>query len=214
MGKRTSAQISVEQEVLRAELAALEAKADEEWTQEDIDRSADIAEDFDILEKERRAALEHEARLDVVRSAALNPANTEPTTAPRSAEFMQRVQPFAGDEPVQEMSRSQARDKALKAIEVQRTDMISDSNRDRLDTLISRKRTEFDGDYVARRILLTENDAYRSAFVKQTLWGSVSALTAEESVAVSAFQQFEVQRAQSEGTSSAGGYGVPVKVAA
>jgi len=63
--------------------------------------------------------------------------------------------------------------------------------------------------YVAGRLLLTETDAYRSAFVKGVTRAN-PVFTAEEAEAIQAFEDFE--RAMSIGTDSGGGYGIPVLI--
>jgi hypothetical protein len=65
---------------------------------------------------------------------------------------------------------------------------------------------------IARRILVTEHDAYRTAFVKMTTKpdGAIY-LTDDERQALRAFDEY---RAMGEVTTTAGGFGVPVKLAA
>jgi len=59
---------------------------------------------------------------------------------------------------------------------------------------------------IARRILVTETDAYRSAWMK-LVTRQHPQLTQEEQRALAGFEEY---RAMAEGTDSAGGYGVPV----
>ncbi|HEX6969997.1 MAG TPA: phage major capsid protein, partial [Micromonosporaceae bacterium] len=61
---------------------------------------------------------------------------------------------------------------------------------------------------IARRILVTENDDYRSAFMK-LVSNPRPVLTPEETRAVQAWEEY---RAMSEGSTSAGGFGIPVLI--
>jgi len=63
-------------------------------------------------------------------------------------------------------------------------------------------------EYIARRVLVTENDAYREAFLKMVTKpdGHVY-LTDDERQALRAYDEF---RAMSENTTTAGGFGIPV----
>src|SRR5439155_11968763 len=84
---------------------------------------------------------------------------------------------------------------------------------DRVDALINDESSEGaeEESLIARRILLTENPAYHSAW-KQLMSEPQPLLSAEEVEAVRTFKRFErlQERAMGEGTPSAGGYGIPV----
>ncbi len=76
MGKRrTAAIIAAEQETIRTELLALEEK--EDLTDEDITRSKAAPAEWDTLEAERLEAVEHEKKVEIIRSRAANPDNRE-----------------------------------------------------------------------------------------------------------------------------------------
>lgn len=209
--RRTSADIAAELKVIQDELVTLsEVDGTEDEVARALDKSNELLERFDALRVEHDEAVEYEKKVDAVRSLALNPGNRDnPGQAP---EVMRKVDPF--DKPVDVLTRSEARDRALKVVEQTNDEMLVSRNKDRLDGFIGRNSSHFDGDYISRRILLTENDAYRSAFMKRMIWGQEAALSADESAAVVKFQEFEIQRAMNEGTTTAGGFGVPVKVAA
>lgn len=87
---------------------------------------------------------------------------------------------------------------------------------DQLDAMIRRSDEKFDGSYIARRLLITEADAYRSAFAKYvSAAGRQIFLTAEENDAVAQLQALEnepIYRAMNENTTTAGGFGVPVLI--
>lgn len=203
---KTAAEYAAEQKALQDELVALEGKDD--WSDDDVARSAAIPEEFEALEVARKAAVERESKLDAVRSAVFA-GRTESTTAPRSPELMRKVDPFDGDAAT--MSRSQVIDHARKAVEIDDY-VLADVQKEELERSLRRRSKDFDGAYVARRLLLTENEAYRSAFAKQIIFGANAALSRDESDAVSRFQAFEIERSMNEGTTTAGGFGVPVYI--
>jgi hypothetical protein len=65
---------------------------------------------------------------------------------------------------------------------------------------------------IARRILVTENEAYRSAWLKMvTRPNGHMYLDEDERRAMQAFDEY---RTMSEGVTTAGGFGIPVKLAA
>jgi HK97 family phage major capsid protein len=109
---------------------------------------------------------------------------------------------------VERMRAGEARDAAMRILE--RSDaIVNDANKARLERMFVRNDGDFRGDYVARRTLLTENEHYRSAYVKAALSPN-PAFTSEEARALQAFRDFE-SRAMSH-TSAAGGFGVPVLI--
>ncbi|MGC1185110.1 MAG: phage major capsid protein [Candidatus Dormiibacterota bacterium] len=67
-----------------------------------------------------------------------------------------------------------------------------------------------DSDLIAARLLATESDAYHSAFFK-AVTEPAPAWTPEENRAMGQYREVE-RRAASEGTDSAGGYGIPVLI--
>lgn len=117
---------------------------------------------------------------------------------------------FDGD-PLQ-LSRDQARDQALRVLD--RSGLAANQG-DQVNALLRAQITEdspnVDGGYIARRTLITESDAYRSAFA-QVISDPHPVLTGEEAAALRSLRTLDrsESRAMSEGTPSAGGYGVPV----
>lgn len=92
---------------------------------------------------------------------------------------------------------------------------LSPAQLDQLDAMIRRDAPKFDGSYIAERLMLTENDAYRAAFQKYIASGVTNQpmiLSAEEAGAVDEFRRFEARRSASENVTTAGGFGVPVLV--
>jgi HK97 family phage major capsid protein len=111
------------------------------------------------------------------------------------------------------MSRDSARDSALRMLE-SRAQHLKPEQQDQVEQLLRSRITEdnpnTDGSYIAKRTLITESDAYRSAF-QQVLTEPHPIFTAEEAEAMRSLRSLDQEyRAMSEGTSSAGGYGVPV----
>lgn len=101
------------------------------------------------------------------------------------------------------MTVPEARDAALRVLD----DRIAARHLrpHELDEVERQVRTSTD---IARRVLVTENDAYRDAFLKMVTQPNASAfLTEEEREAVRQYMEY---RAASEGTTTAGGFGIPV----
>lgn len=99
------------------------------------------------------------------------------------------------------LSYMAARDGALRILEDRESNFPLNTHQ--LDVMDKMVRRDTD---TARRIIVTENEHYRTAFTK-LLTRSTAILTAEEHTAMLAYDQY---RAQSEGTTTAGGYAVPV----
>jgi hypothetical protein len=111
------------------------------------------------------------------------------------------------------MGREEARDRALRALEV-RGRKLDPDQQDRVEGLLRSQLSEdnqnLDGTYIAKRTLITETDAYRSAW-KRLVTQPHPLLTPQEIEAVRALERLEVEyRAMSENTTTAGGFGVPV----
>jgi len=115
----------------------------------------------------------------------------------------------AGD--VAHMRGDEARSAALRVLDSESKKLQPDQA-DRVAKLIENAEQENREDtYLAKRILLTENPAYRSAY-QRLMSQPHPVLSAEEAEAIRAFETFErfENRAMGEVTPSAGGYGVPV----
>lgn len=104
---------------------------------------------------------------------------------------------------VRRMIPAEARDRALRVLDDRNS--AAHLRADQKDEIERQVRRNPD---IARRILVTENDAYRSAWMKLVSDPQASAmLSDEERNAVRAYNEY---RAMSEGTTSAGGFGIPV----
>lgn len=118
-----------------------------------------------------------------------------------------RVSPFDTDP--RSLGDAEVRNRARRALEdSDLTSHLSERQVEHLDGLLRQRTGNVDGAQIARRLLVTENEAYRSAFMKLTA-ESNPVLSPEESRAVMAWQEF---RAMSIGTDTAGGFGVPVLI--
>jgi HK97 family phage major capsid protein len=104
---------------------------------------------------------------------------------------------------VRRLSFAEARDRALRAVG-NRTD-TGHLDADQLAYVERQARRNTD---IARRILVTENDDYRSGWMKLVTHPQGGALlTNDEREAVRSFMEY---RAMSEGSTTAGGFGIPV----
>jgi HK97 family phage major capsid protein len=102
---------------------------------------------------------------------------------------------------VTRMTTGEARDKALRVLDDRNSSRhMADDEKAQTEEWI-RKDT-----HTARRVLVTENEHYREAW-RKLLMGQPEALEDDERKAVRAWYEF---RAASEGSTTAGGFGVPV----
>jgi len=103
---------------------------------------------------------------------------------------------------VRRMANSEARDRALRALDDRNsTGHLKSYEKDEVERQI-RASTD-----IARRILVTENDDYRSAFMKLLRPNGMMYLTDDERRAMLAFDEY---RTMAEGATGTGGAGVPV----
>jgi len=108
---------------------------------------------------------------------------------------------------VRRLNTGQARDLALRTLDDRNS--AAHLRADQKDEVEKQIRTNTD---IARRVLVTENPAYRDAWMKLVTDPQASMiLTDEERQSIRAFNEY---RAASEGTTTAGGFGIPVKLAA
>jgi HK97 family phage major capsid protein len=115
------------------------------------------------------------------------------------------------------LAPDQARQAALRLLEDRGKD-LQPAQQDRVARTVAAElgpeNPNLDGDYVARRMLITESDAYRSAF-QRVLTQAHPLLTEAEVQAIRAFERLEATheaRAMGEVTPSAGGVGVPTTI--
>lgn len=104
---------------------------------------------------------------------------------------------------VRRLTTGEARDKALRVLDDRNA--ASHLTSDEKDSVDRQVRTSTD---IARRILVTENEDYRSAWLKMvTRPNGHMYLDEDERRAIMAFDEY---RTMSEGTTTAGGFGIPV----
>lgn len=150
------------------------------------------------------------ARKEQVAQIARNRANREDGDGARGGapQVMRRVDPFDGAD-VRTLPDREVRDRARKVLDDDsHTRHLRDDQREQVERILRRASGDCSGAHVGRRLLLTESEAYRSAFVKLVTRQN-PVLHPEEARAVEAFDEF---RAMSIGTDAAGGYGVPILI--
>lgn len=205
-----------DEEVVRAALDERQGEVDElldQWDELDEERKPLLAE------REKQVA--RAQRLDAIRAAALNPNRVEPGASQTpynggAPNVNIRKDPF--EEDPRRMGREETISRAMTLIDQEKRVPVTDDNKGHLEWLIKRSMDDdgdeglFDGQYVAKRLLYTENPLYRSAFRKYVRFGPNAHLNAGESAAVARFQDYEIRRAASENVTSAGGFGIPVLI--
>jgi HK97 family phage major capsid protein len=219
--RRSSADIQAEMSVIQEQALELEsAEGTDEEVAANVERSKALLTEFDDLDKELADAVDYEKRVEAVRSRSLNPANRDGADrdgkylGTAGPQYQQKVDPFDTDP--RALNKADAISRAMSVIDREKRVPITDGNKEHLEYLIHRSEDEdesqFDGSYVARRTLFTENPLYRSAWQKYMRLGSLAAYNADEQRAIATFQDFEIRRAASENTTTAGGFGVPVLI--
>jgi len=163
---------------------------DEETRWEDLTTERDtIVPEYDKLEQ--RAARVAEIRTKTYREISGLPVARK------------AVDEYFGVD-VRSMDWRTARDGALRILDDREQNYsLSGHQQDHIDTKV-RSARETD---LARRIVVTENEHYRSAFYKMMTRGTPSVLTSEEHIAMLRYEEY---RAASEGTTTAGGFAIPV----
>jgi len=104
----------------------------------------------------------------------------------------------AGD--TRRLTNPEARDRALRVLDSRDAGDLSDAQKTQVEKMLRRDTV------TARRILVTENEDYRTAWMK-LVTDAHPILTAEENRAVQAWYEF---RALGDWTTTAGGFGIPV----
>lgn len=171
--------------------AELTAEQSEQWRSLDEEHAATVAR----IETEERAERVRDSRQRW-----------------QSTQFGTRVQPFDGLD-IRSAPRQQVRDRALAVLDSrQHTEHlpreIREDVQERLAAMLRTQSRNLDGSWVARLLLATESEHYRSAFMKILARGGQAPLMPEEARAVALVDEI---RAASL-SDSAGGYGVPVLI--
>jgi HK97 family phage major capsid protein len=186
---------------LRDQVAALKAEIESLAAIEEItpDQDARLTAALDEFEKRNGELSDAEAR--AARIDAARATITERATGFDAPQIMKRTET---DIDVRSASATQVRDAAFKLLD-DNSRGLATRQADHVDQLLRTRNGNTDGTVIAKRMVLTENDAYRSAFMKGVTQVN-PAYTAEEAKALNEF------RAMSEGADSAGGFGVPVLI--
>lgn len=180
-------------EALKTEIESLAAI--ENITPEDDARLSAALDEFEARKGELSDAEVRQSRIDAAKSAVVERA------AGFDAPQIMRKTETAID--VRSASRGEIRDAALKTLEVNGKGLAA-RQIDNVDKLINTRSELTDGGEIAKRLLLTENEAYRSAFVKGTTQAS-PAFTQQEVNALNEFRAMSL-------TDADGGFGVPVLI--
>lgn len=232
MGTKRLDELLAEQDIIRTRLDAIEAETEKDDPDEDeaarAKRIADLdAESDDLIKRHKELEVEkgplvQRARdREAIRAAAKEVARTEPGDGARylggtGPGFNPRIDPFEDDP--RRLTNNEVISRAMTVVEREKMVPVSDQGKAHMEWLIHRSYNEdeeggqFDGSYVARRTLYTENPIYRSAFRKYVRFGAMAHFNEKEAAAISRFQEYELRRAAGEVTTTAGGFGVPVLI--
>lgn len=186
---------------LRSSVAALKSEietlaAAEDITPEQDSRLSAALDEFEARKADLDAAEARAARIDAAKSVV-----TERAAGFDAPQVMKRTETNVD---VRSASRMEIRDAALKIVEKDGKGLGA-RQLDHVDRLLNTRNGNTDGGEIAKRMVLTETDAYRSAFVKGVTQAA-PAYTAEEAAAINEF------RAAALSPDSAGGFGVPVLI--
>jgi HK97 family phage major capsid protein len=171
-----------------SERDALTEAEEEKWDELCAERDT-IVPEFQKLE-------ERAARVDEIKRKTYRQIRGLPD--PKS-----RVEELWGED-VRKMDWRTARDGALSILEDREQNYMLNTHQG--DALSTRVRSATESD-LARRIIITENEHYRSAWFKLMTRGTNVVLNPAEQVAMLRYEEY---RAQSEGTTTAGGFAIPV----
>lgn len=188
---------------LDAELVAIhtrDAKTPEDQASDD-ERWTDLIAERDAIMPELEKLEEREERIQSIQTRAVREIRGMP-------EVIKPTQEFFGRD-VTRMSIAEAREGALRMLDDK--DSVRDLKPHQLD-MLDKVARDAEKTGLARRIIVTENPAYKTAFQKvSTNPNGGDILDDDERAALRAHDQYQkVDRAQSDGTSSAGGYAIPV----
>jgi HK97 family phage major capsid protein len=207
---KTIAELRTKVAALRDEVTKIADATPEQWKELDdetrsaIDARGDYAlAEFETTNTELKAAEARHAKVEAVRATV-----TDVTPGFDAPNQIRKDDPFAGE--VRTAARGVLRDRALKVLETEGRN-LAPFQQDHLEKLLRSNSSDTDGGVIARRLLITENPAYRSGFQK-AVTQTVPAFSPEEARALDEYNSYHEFRAANEGTGSAGGYGIPVLI--
>jgi HK97 family phage major capsid protein len=180
-------------EALKSEIETLAAT--EDITPEQDARLSAALDEFEARKGELDEAEARAARIEAAKSVV-----TERAAGFDAPQVMKRVEAQVD---VRSASRGEVRDAALKIVEKDGRGLAA-RQLDHVDRLLNTRNGNLDGAEIAKLIVLTENDAYRSAFMKGVTEAS-PAFTNEEAQALNEFRAMSSSNAN-------GGFGVPVLI--
>tara|TARA_R100000329_G_scaffold36734_2_gene34624 strand:+ start:3508 stop:4905 length:1398 start_codon:yes stop_codon:yes gene_type:complete len=191
----------MKQDELRSQLDELRNRIVELSELDEITEEQNVELDAALTEHEARKAELDEMEVREARVAAAREAVVERATGIDAPQIMKRTETELD---VSRASRNEIRDAALALLDREGSHLAA-RNGDHVEGLLRTRNQLTDGGQVAKRMLLTENDAYRTAFMKGVTQ-SAPAFSADEARALDEY------RAMSEGTDSEGGFGIPVLI--
>lgn len=191
-------------DALQEERAALKAEAqvvdaDETRSAEEVD--ARVAE---ILTRNEAILAEIEEK----RATAdkLEAIDNERADAYRAAPAFIRPAEQVAPSDIRSLSPVQVRDAAMRVVDATSDSRLSPAHKAGVQALIETRTDRTDGNAIGQRLLATENDAYRGAFMKLLRYGDTAGWSPEEARAVGEY------RALTIGVDTAGGFGIPVLI--
>lgn len=190
------AAITEERAALKAEADTL--VADETRSLTEVDARAD-----EIIA--RSAELRAEAEAAEKRAAELDAIEAERNAVPKGPAFIRQPEVIQPSD-VRSLAPAQVRDAAMRVIDATSDAQLSPARKAGVQALIETRTERTDGNSIGKRLLVTENDHYRSAFMKALRYGANAGWSPEESRAVDEY------RALSIGVDTAGGFGIPVLI--
>lgn len=190
------AAITEERAALKAEADTL--VADETRSLSEVDARAD-----EIIA--RSAELRAEAEAAEKRAVELDAIEAERNAVPKGPAFIRQPEVVQPSD-VRSLAPSQVRDAALRVIDATSDAVLSPARKAGVQALIETRTERTDGNAIGKRLLVTENDNYRSAFMKTLRYGNSASWSPDEARAVDEY------RALSIGVDTAGGFGIPVLI--
>ena len=191
----------MKKEEIRKQLEELRSRIVELSDKVDITEDENLELDAALTEHEARKAEFDQLEAREARVAAAREAVVERASGVDAPQVMKRT---ATDIDVARAGRQELRDAALAILDRDGKHLAA-RNGDHVEALLRTRNALTDGGVIAKRMVLTESEAYRSAFMKGVTQ-SAPAFTAEEARALNEY------RAMSEGTDTAGGFGIPVLI--
>lgn len=190
------ATLTEERSALKAEAETL--TADETRSVEEVDARAD-----EIIT--RSAELRAEIEAAEKRADELDAIEAERNAVPKSPAFIRQPEAVQPTD-VRSLAPAQVRDAAMRVIDATSDATLSPARKAGVQALLETRTERTDGHAIGQRLLVTESDHYRNAFMKTLRYGSNAGWTAEEARAVNEY------RALSIGVDTAGGFGIPVLI--